>query len=385
MLLNRTSRNCRLLPTIRGFSGCSKRTMEYDPDDVQFEERGSVQFITLNRPSQLNALNQSMVKKLTPNFRRHLMTEDQKVKTFVMKGAGEKAFCAGGDIKAIVSSKDTTFFKEEYELNHLIGTMKKPHVAIIDGITMGGGVGLSIHGSIRVATENTVFAMPETAIGFFTDVGGSYFLHRLPRNIGTYLALTGARLKGKQLFAAGIATHYVERASIPKLEELIVSTDTDDASVLSKAITDAFPVESEPEQLLTELVPDIDKIDKVFQLGSMKEIMQTLEEMDQEDEWVSKTLNTLKSVSPLSLRVVHRQINLGRNLSFKDCFVMELGIATQMLKENDFYEGVRALLIDKDKNPKWEPKTLDLVKRERVDPYFQSITKKDYREGEEDA
>jgi len=309
----------------------SKLRQEYDPDDVKFEERESTQFILLNRPSQLNALNESMVKKLTPNFRRHLMSEDQKIKTFVMKGAGDKAFCAGGDIKAIVASKDTSFFKQEYELNHIIGTMKKPHVAVIDGITMGGGVGLSIHGSIRVATEHTVFAMPETAIGFFTDVGGSYFLHRLPRNIGTYVALTGARLKGKQVYAAGIATHYVEREHLPKLEELIVSTNTDDPEVLSKAISEAFPTEQTPEELLTELVPEIDKIDKVFQLNSVGEIVKALEEMENEDEWAKKTLKTLKSVSPLSLRVVHRQINLGRTLSFKDCFIMEEGIARQML------------------------------------------------------
>jgi enoyl-CoA hydratase/carnithine racemase len=347
------------------------RTVVYRQEmeqDLLFDNKNGTQIITLNRPDQLNALNLSMVRKLTPNYRLRILSEDQKIKTFILKGAGNKAFCAGGDIKAIAKSKDPTFFREEYELNHLIGTMPKPHVAIIDGITMGGGVGLSVHGSHRIATETTMFAMPETAIGFFTDVGGSYFLPRLPRHLGMYLGLTGARLKGKQVLAAGIATHYVERSALPELENLIIETNTEDPKHLSQILSEKYPIEG-ASTLLEDLIPDIDKIDRIFSGKTVKEIMKSLEALGN-DEWAINSLKAMRAASPTSLRVVHRQITLGKHMTFKECFLMEEGIAYQMMKGHDFFEGVRALLIDKDKNPKWQPPTLDQVERKTIDEYF---------------
>ncbi len=191
---------------------------------------------------------------------------------------------------------------------------------------MGGGVGLSVHGSIRVATETTMFAMPETAIGFFTDVGGSYFLSRLPKHLGMYLGLTGNRLKGKQVLAAGIATHFVPKADLPALEQLIVDADTEDPEQLSKLISERFPVEN---ATIKEQFPDIDKIEKVFKNETVDGIVKALEQIN--DEWSQGILKTLRSVSPTSLRVVNRQINLGKHLSFKECFLMEEGIAHQMM------------------------------------------------------
>ncbi|KAG2381806.1 hypothetical protein C9374_006190 [Naegleria lovaniensis] len=355
---------------------------------VQFHDRSSepsVQVITLNRPKALNSLNLEMVRELTPRYEQ-LSSANDPCKIIILKGAGDKAFCAGGDIKAIYESKDPKFFAEEYQLNYLIGTLyekhKKVQIAFLNGITMGGGVGLSVQpDTIRIATEKTVFAMPETAIGFFCDVGGSYFLPRIPiKGLGMYLALTGARLKGEQCVVAGVATHFVPSDKLGELEELVVklSRDTHNGFVspqmIGNEITKHFPQE---QYLNTSHAKSFLHHEKEISLfdpsvnPTVHDIVEGLKKLN--THHAEHTLKTLEQMSPTSLRVVHRQLRMGAVLGYKECFDMELGIAKHMMFGHDFFEGVRALLVDKDKNPKWNPATLEQVKKKEIDAYFEAF------------
>eukprot|EP01027_Heterolobosea_sp_BB2_P008143 GEZU01012084.1.p1 GENE.GEZU01012084.1~~GEZU01012084.1.p1 ORF type:complete len:388 (-),score=190.11 GEZU01012084.1:80-1243(-) len=346
-------------------------------DEVIIETVGQANVITLNRPKALNSLNLNMVRTLTPQYKK--WASEKSAKMIIMKGAGEKAFCAGGDIKAIYDAVKSgvnteirdAFFKEEYELNNLISVITKdiPHIALIDGITMGGGVGLSVHGSFRVATEKTVFAMPETAIGFFTDVGGSYFLPRLQGNLGMLLGLTGSQLKGKSVYAAGVATHFVNSADVPQLQKRLIELNTNDHEKIAEVINEFAP---------KDLTQKDDTVDKYIELAnscfgeaSVEEIVRKVEQQAASgNELAKQTLEKLKQVSPTSLKVVHKLLQLGKQKKdLKECLDMEYKLSQSLLtKSNDFYEGVRALLVDKDKNPKWQPARLEEVK---VDQYFQ--------------
>ncbi|KAF0985185.1 hypothetical protein FDP41_000224 [Naegleria fowleri] len=354
---------------------------------VLFHDRSSepsVQVITLNRPKALNSLNLEMVRELTPRYEQ-LSSSNDPCKMIILKGTGDKAFCAGGDIKAIYESKDPKFFAEEYQLNYLIGSLyekhKKVQIALLNGITMGGGVGLSVQpDTIRVATEKTVFAMPETAIGFFCDVGGSYFLPRIPiKGLGMYLALTGARLKGEQCVVAGIATHFVPSDKLGELEELLVKLSREHNGLLSpqiigSEITKHFP---QDQYLNTSHAKSFLQHEKEISLfdpsvnPTVHDIIESLKKLN--THHAEHTLKTLEQMSPTSLRVVHRQLRMGAVLGYKECFDMELGIAKHMMFGHDFFEGVRALLVDKDKNPKWNPPTLDQVKKKEIDAYFEAF------------
>nr|CAI5851417.1 unnamed protein product [Callosobruchus analis] len=232
-------RNITLVLSRPNFSLRHLRKMSTDADDVLFKEIKDKGIIILNRPKALNSLNLSMVKKLHPV----LMDWESKKTLVLVKGAGDKAFCAGGDVKAVISAGlkgdknlGYEFFKHEYATNGLIGRYKIPYIAFIDGIVMGGGVGLSVHGRYRVATEKTLFAMPETQIGLFPDVGGSYFLPRLPGRLGAFLALTGQRLKGSDVVKVGVATHLCDSKQLAELEEQLMncSNESDIEAVLNK-------------------------------------------------------------------------------------------------------------------------------------------------------
>ncbi|XP_020713619.1 3-hydroxyisobutyryl-CoA hydrolase, mitochondrial isoform X1 [Ceratitis capitata] len=321
--------------------------------------------IILNRPKALNALNLEMVRKVY----KHLKKCELSKSMVIIKGAGEKAFCAGGDVRAIVEAGPTedskAFFREEYTLNALIGNYIIPYVAIIDGITMGGGVGLSVHGKYRVATERTLFAMPETAIGLFPDVGGSYFLPRLQGKLGLFLGLTGFRLKGEDLLKAGIATHYCESAKLEDLQnDLLNCKDADTV----QEILEKYNTPTKKEFVLNEVM---DKINTCFTADSVEEIFENLKKDG--SDWANKTLETLNKVSPLSLKVTFRQLNLGSQLLLPQCLKMEYRMVVRHLEDSDFKEGVRALLIDKDQKPKWNPPTLESVTQERVDSFFQKL------------
>ncbi|KAK5649852.1 hypothetical protein RI129_000881 [Pyrocoelia pectoralis] len=336
-------------------------------EDVLFESIRNMGVITLNRPKALNALNLSMVRKIYPK-----MKEWETEKAFVLiKGSGDKSFCAGGDVRAIVESGmkgdrlGYEFFGREYTLNALIGGYKIPYVALVDGICMGGGVGLSIHGRYRVATEKTLFAMPETIIGLFPDVGATYALPRLEGKLGAYLALTGHRLKGYDVLLSGIATHYCHSLQIPELEEALSKCNNDGD------IKDTLKKFNKSEDKPFSLASVLPKINKCFSAPSVELILKALEE-DCSD-WSQSTINNLSKMSPTSLKVSLKALNEGAKLNLQECLQMENRIASGCLSNKDFYEGVRALLIDKDQKPKWQPSTLAEVTDDMVNSYFKKL------------
>ncbi|KAF5273022.1 hypothetical protein FQR65_LT04764 [Abscondita terminalis] len=336
-------------------------------DDVLFKSHKTAGVITLNRPRALNALNLSMVDKIHPMLKEW---EDKK-SIIIVKGAGEKAFCAGGDVRAIVESGmkggklGFEFFCKEYSLNGYIGRYKKPYIAVIDGIVMGGGVGLSVHGLYRIATERSIFAMPETAIGLFPDVGGSYFLPRLQGKLGLFLALTGHRLTGSDVYKAGIATHYCESKSLDELEQALLECNNleDIKRVLNK-----FNVNDEKP---FSLQPNLDTINKCFGASTVEGILQELE--GDGSDWAKGVLKTLGKMSPTSLKLSFRILEQGSALSLDNCLQMEYRAAVGCLKNKDFYEGVRALLIDKDQKPKWSPSSVAEVSNSTIASYFNKL------------
>ncbi|XP_026833946.1 3-hydroxyisobutyryl-CoA hydrolase, mitochondrial isoform X2 [Drosophila erecta] len=321
--------------------------------------------IILNRPKALNAINLEMVRKIY----KHLKKCEKSKSLLIIKGTGDKAFCAGGDVRALVEAGPTdeskSFFREEYSTNALIGNYKIPYIAIIDGITMGGGVGLSVHGKYRVASDRTLFAMPETAIGLFPDVGGSYFLPRLQGKLGLYLGLTGYRLRGGDVFYSGIATHYCESSKIPDLETALLNCpDADDVPELLQKF------HSTPEKPFS-LDPVLEQINKNFSADSVEGILENLQ--NDGSEWAKKTLETLSKMSPTSMKVTFRQLELGSQLSLAQCLIMEYRLAVRHLERSDFKEGVRALLIDKDQKPQWQPTKLADVTEEHVQWFFRKL------------
>ncbi|XP_041970959.1 3-hydroxyisobutyryl-CoA hydrolase, mitochondrial isoform X2 [Aricia agestis] len=342
-------------------SNIIKRMMSSAESDVLFESVNNAGIIVLNRPKALNSLNTSMVTKMLPQ-----LIEWEKTKSLVIiKGAGEKAFCAGGDVKAAIDPVEgPKFFHTEYNVNYLIGKYSIPYVAFMNGITMGGGLGVSVHGRYRVATEKTLIAMPETKIGLFPDVGGSYFLPRLQVNLGLYLGLTGDRLKGKDVVKAGIATHFVSSSRLYELEKLLsrCTSDSEVQSLLSKF--------NEPPAEFT-LADNIKHINYCFAASTIEEIIERLEKV--QNEWSVKTLKTLQGMCPGSLKITLRALQRGAQLELAQCLRMEYRLATRATLNHDFPEGVRALLIDKDNNPQWKPKTLAEVDDNYVEGYFKKL------------
>lgn len=310
------------------------RKMSIEESDVLFKEVHDKGIIILNRLKALNSLNLSMVNKIYP-----ILSEwETKKKLVIVKGAGEKAFCAGGDVKAIIEAGfkgnkqlGRDFFKNEYKTNGLIGSYKIPYIALIDGIVMGGGVGLSVHGQYRIATERTLFAMPETQIGLFPDVGGSYFLPRMPGQLGLYLALTGIRLKGSDVFKAGIATHYVNSKDLNDLELALLecTNDQDIKNVLLK-----FSVKESPD---FSLKPVLDQINTCFSPQTIEEIISRLKADG--SNWAQDTLKILSKMSPTSMKVTLKELEIGKKLTLDECLKMEYNLAVNCLENKDFYEG----------------------------------------------
>ncbi|NXK44879.1 HIBCH protein, partial [Chauna torquata] len=339
--------------------------------EVLLEKKGGAGIITLNRPKALNALNLSMIQQIYPQIK----TWEQDPETFliIIKGTGGKAFCAGGDIRAITDAGKVgdrlaqDFFREEYILNNAIGTCKKPYVALIDGITMGGGVGLSVHGHFRVATEKTLFAMPETAIGLFPDVGGGYFLPRLSGKIGYYLALTGFRLKGRDVLKAGIATHFVESEKLPDLEKDLIALK----SASKENIADLL------NSYHVEAVNSLFFSFSLFSANSMEEIVKKLKQDG--SPFAIKQLETINKMSPTSLKMTLRQLREGASMSLQDVLTMEYRLSQACMRGHDFYEGVRAVLIDKDQSPRWKPAALEEVSDEFVDNCFKPLGNNDLK------
>uniref|UniRef100_A0A8C5FIX2 3-hydroxyisobutyryl-CoA hydrolase n=1 Tax=Gadus morhua TaxID=8049 RepID=A0A8C5FIX2_GADMO len=345
--------------------------------EVLLEKVGRAGVITLNRPKAMNALNLTMTRLLYPQLKE--WETDEQTDIVIIKGAGGRAFCAGGDIIAVTEAGKSgdplaqDFFREEYVLNNTIGMYKKPYIALIDGITMGGGVGLSVHGRFRVATEKTVFAMPETAIGLFPDVGGGYFLPRLQGKLGMFLALTGFRLKGRDVQRVGVASHFVESQKISALELDLVGLRSPSNEDVSKLL------ESYQTQVTMFLgVHCIHLVHLVlFSAGSVEGILQNLN--TDNSAFAKKQAETLARMSPTSLKITFRQLEQGAAMSLQDVLVMEYRLCQACMRGKDFYEGVRSVLIDKDHSPRWSPATLAEVSDHSVDQCFSPLGETDLR------
>lgn len=333
--------------------------------DIICEKRGAAGLIVLNRPQALNALNLTMVRAMASAL--DTWAVDPGIRNIVVMGAGEKAFCAGGDIRALhdlgrsgAHEEALGFWREEYELNIRIKTYPKPYIALMDGIVMGGGVGVSLHGSHRVAGDKTLFAMPEVGIGFFPDVGATFVLPRLHGRAGEYLALTGARIKTADAVALGLATTYVPSERMPALlEDLLKGEAPADAISRHNANAGLPPLRNE------EAV-----IEEAFGQETLTGIFKTLERLARESHFAADTLATMRTKSPTSLAIAHEQMRIGPSLDFVAAMNMEFRIVSRILEGHDFYEGVRAVIIDKDQKPVWVPSRIEDVKPQDIAAYF---------------
>lgn len=369
-----TSFACRHLAALCRHLRMLSTSAEMDAE-VLLEVKNKVGLITLNRPKALNALNLNMIRKIYPVLQK--WEADPGVNLVVIKGTGGRAFCAGGDVRAVAEAgqrgDDLTkmFFKEEYALNYAIGTLKTPYVALINGITMGGGVGLSVHGHFRVATEKTLFAMPETAIGLFPDVGGGYALSRMKGKLGIFLALTGHRLKGYDVKHAGVATHFVTSEKLADLESSLLSLPSDpDIHMVSKLLDD-YDKECSDENKEFSLEKFTHQINSCFDKPTMEDIISALEEDGR--EWALQQIEVLNKMSPTSMKITLRQLQEGSKLNLAECLKMEYRLSQRFMEGNDFYEGIRAVLVDKDNSPKWNPSSLADVSKEKEDCYFETL------------
>jgi enoyl-CoA hydratase len=325
---------------------------------------GAVGRITLNRPQALHALTTNMCALMIEALLA--WRSDRKVELVLIDHSGERGFCAGGDIRMLADSGAgdgrlaREFFFTEYRLNALLHDYEKPLVAIMDGITMGGGVGLSRPCRFRVATERTTFAMPETGIGLFPDVGGGWYLSRMSDHVGLWLALTGARIKAADCELTCIATDYVESARIPELKAGIVA----DPGAVETLLTE---FEGDPGR--PSLAAHQDEIARLFAGDSVEAILARLQATD--SDWAREQLATLATKSPQTMKVAFRQLKLGGAMTrFADNMAMEYRIGARVVQRHDFLEGVRAVIVDKDNSPKWDPPTLESVDEALLDSIF---------------
>jgi enoyl-CoA hydratase len=332
--------------------------------DVLFSTDRNVGRIRLNRPKAIHALTREMCDAMSEVLLA--WREDPSIQVVVIDHAEGRGFCAGGDVVMLArsgagdASDAKRFFFSEYRLNHLLFTYPKPTVAIMDGITMGGGVGIAMPCDFRIATENTRLAMPETGIGLFPDVGGGWYLSRLPGRIGQFMALTGARLEAGECLYLGLATHYIEQSALEELHERILKAPGRIQGALGAASTKAPDAKIETNR---------SQISRLFASDELEEVVAALESDD--SDWARSELATLKSKSPMSCKVSLRLLAEGENRStFADEMRAEYALAGRIVRTHDFREGVRALLIDKDNNPQWDPPTPEQVDAEMLDVLF---------------
>ena len=316
--------------------------------------------LLLNRSTALNALNQSMCETIVKTLRQ--WQADPQVKGVIISGQGEKAFCAGGDIVALYhywqqgkQEKIKEFFKCEYELNYLLATYEKPVIPLIHGITMGGGIGLSVHCSHRVAFADALFAMPETAIGFFPDVGSSYLLSRLS-TLGMYLALTGHRFNAHDAVNWGFADYLLHPEQREELLKQLLALREFNGETLSEVLELL-------QQPVSGLALDLEKVNHFFSPLTLEEIFLSLHE---EKELTQRR----QKMSPSSLAITFKLLKQAKQLSRRQCFTLDYNLSQQFIVEHDFFEGIRAMLVDKDKQPQWQPKSLEQLTKERVEQYF---------------
>lgn len=332
---------------------------------ILFERRGAVGLITLNRPKALNALTHFMCLAMAKHLEE--CARDDGVRAVVVRGAGGRAFCAGGDMRSVwESARDRTsyarnFFRDEYRLNRAIKRFPKPYIALMHGIVMGGGAGVSVHGSHRVADGTLDFAMPETGIGMFPDVGASWFLSRAPGELGLYLALTGARLGVADAFYAGMATHFVPAARWGSLLERLAAGEAPN-DVLAASAEDSGPAPLAAHRV---------ELDTAFAADSAEDAIERFERMGA--EWGRDVAQIIRARSPLATKIAFREIRAGEKIDFDACMAMEFAIASRIIATHDFAEGIRAALIDKDRVPKWHPPSFADVGDEKISEFFAPV------------
>lgn len=337
--------------------------------DILFERRGAAGVVTLNRPAALNAVTHDMVRRLAGQL--DAWAQDDAVTRVVVTAADGRAFCAGGDIRALTElgkagrhDEALSFWRDEYPLNAAIKSYRKPYVALIDGIVMGGGVGISIHGSHRVAGDRYAFAMPEVGIGFFPDVGATWFLRRMPGEIGAYCALTGQRFSAADAVAAGAATHRVPSARFAALLEGLYGTVPVDVVISAFAEPPgAGPVAARGSA-----------IDRLFAGNRVEDILAALDAEaasgSADAAWAGQTAATIRAKSPTSLKIALAQVRRGGTWGFAECMQAEFRIVSRIIQGHDFYEGVRAVIVDKDNTPRWQPPQLAQVSDAEVERHF---------------
>jgi len=342
--------------------------------EVLSEIRNHVAFVTLNRPEALNALSLDMILRLRALFDEY--SADPDVYAVLIRGAGEKAFCAGGDIRALYrsfrngGSLHNEFFAAEYPLDYLLYSYPKPYAALLDGITLGGGMGISQGAVLRVVGERTRMAMPEVAIGFFPDVGGSYFLTRLAGQLGRYLALTGMQIGAADALYTRLADLYLPPAAVASIADDLsqLRWGNDHFADLKKLLQAraAAPPSAATLPALREC------IDTHFSKASVRAILSSLESESRAAyaPWARATANLMRSRSPTLLSVTLRQLQRGASMKLADCFRMEFGMAAYAFEQGDFLEGVRAVLIDKDNTPRWQPGGIEDVTGAMIDAFF---------------
>ncbi|CAO3680344.1 unnamed protein product [Umbelopsis vinacea] len=340
-------------------------SIEESQGEVIAKKLIGVRQLILNRPKRLNALNLNMIKAIIPNV---LAWNGSGLANIItLKGNG-RALCAGGDVRSVVEAamaKDPNtheYFMNEYQLNHLIASLDTPYVSMMDGITMGGGIGISVHAPFRIATENTVFAMPETAIGLFPDVGGSFFLPRLDGELGTYLGLTGAKLSAEDVLFAGIATHFVPSSRLEALENRLAELESSNYDIINTAIEE-FAADFDPEVRFSINGETRKAIDRCFKFNTVEEIIAALDK--ESSDWAAETKATMKELSPTSLKVTLQQLRIGAKRSIADCFKMEYKLAEKIVFSSEFHEGVTAKLVNRT-TPKWNPPTLSEISNDSI-------------------
>ena len=348
--------------------------MSQQQPEILFERRGVAGIVTLDRPHALNAVTHSMVRTLAQRLRE--WENDPAVDRVILTASSGRAFSAGGDLQALYDfgragryDEELEFFWDEYRLNAQIKRFRKPYVALLDGIVMGGGVGISVHGSHRVAGDKFRFAMPEVGIGFFPDVGGTWFLPRMPGELGTYCALTGERLDPADAVSAGIATHRVPSSRFSDLTAALCT------AVPVDAVLGAFaePAGGGP------VVASRNAIDRLFAPDRVEGIVSLLrrEAADKGPDaaFAFAAAETIAKKSPLSLKIALAQMRRGRHLDFAECMRTELRIVSRIIRGHDFYEGIRAVIVDKDQSPRWQPPSLELVTAADIEPHFAPLAR----------
>ncbi|MBI5448358.1 MAG: enoyl-CoA hydratase/isomerase family protein [Gammaproteobacteria bacterium] len=334
---------------------------------ILFNEIQGIGEITLNRPQAYNALTHQMVIELYQHLKK--WEQDPAIHVVIIQSSHEKVFCAGGDIKALyekAKNHDHTvldFFQDEYRLNSLIKHYPKPYIALLDGLTLGGGVGLSVYAHHRIATEKYIFSMPETGIGFFPDIGASYFLSRCPEASGFYLGLTGARLKAAEALTLQLVDYLVPSATLDTLKNGLFSLKTHDHQAIH-AYLSTFHTPSTSNTFLHSA------INTCFQEKTVEGILEKLDL--QQSNWAEDTKKTLFKKCPLSLKVTLEQLTRGKQLELDDCLTMEYTLVQHFLQNENFYEGIRAAVIDKDNQPHWSPPSLEEINEQQVNCFFEN-------------